>query len=418
MLARMGPMSASAKLRLRLASTLLASVGAASLAGACSGEVSSTQGSGGGGPGTGGSTPTTTTGNSCFPAAGGDATVVCFVWPTPTTASSGGGGGGAGGAGPTGGTGGAGGAQPCPSPADADAAGLLGYGSGCGFAAVQPGTFKGGQCCYPATTSCCSGRPLIVDGQIRTAAVRSTAPRASGWRGGEAPAVESLAPELRAALAGAWLRDALLEHASIASFSKFAIELLTVGAPSELLDAAHAAARDEVRHARACFALASAYAGRELAPGPLALGGALELGTDLSAIAASAVKEGCVGETLAAVQAAEQLDAATDPAVRAALEMIVDDEARHAELAWRFVAWAVRTGGEPVRRAVERAFAEAVAGQPTVASLDDHPILRAHGRVSGQALRAAFELTIAETIRPAARRLTGERAEQASGAWA
>ena len=153
-------------------------------------------------------------------------------------------------------------------------------------------------------------------------------------------------------------------------------------------------------------------------PGPLALGGALELGTDLSAIAASAVKEGCVGETLAAVQAAEQLDAATDPAVRAALEMIVDDEARHAELAWRFVAWAVRTGGEPVRRAVERAFAEAVAGQPTVASLDDHPILRAHGRVSGQALRAAFELTIAETIRPAARRLTGERAEQASGAWA
>ncbi|WP_437625482.1 hypothetical protein [Sorangium sp. So ce1151] len=38
---------------------------------------------------------------------------------------------------------------------------------------------------------------------------------------------------------------------------------------------------------------------------------------DLAAVAASAAREGCVGETLAAVLAAEQLGQARDPAVRA-----------------------------------------------------------------------------------------------------
>jgi hypothetical protein len=176
------------------------------------------------------------------------------------------------------------------------------------------------------------------------------------------------------------------------------------------VDAAHDAARDEVRHARACFSLASAYAGADVGPGAFKLEGALEIRTELEQVAVSAVLEGCIGETLAAVQAAEQLARATDPAVRGALATIAEDEARHAELAWRFVAWAIGAGGEPVRRAVLAAFDSALASAPEVA---DHPgvdatALAEHGRATPEALRAAFRETIADTIRPAVRLLVAQ----------
>ena len=405
----------SAPFRLRLAGSILAAVGAASLAAACESEVasvsstgstgSSSQGGNGGGVGGGGGAITVTSTGNCYPAAGGDETVICVAWPQP-----GGAGGGIGGSNPSGpggttvaatGAGGAGGAPACPSPADAEASGLLGYGSGCGFAAVSPATFTGTQCCYPATTSCCSGRPFLVADRARTAEVRRNG---SGWTGPARPDVDDLDPRTRAFLADAWLGDALLEHASVASFSRFALELLAVGAPSALVAAAHEAARDEVRPARACFALASAYAGVELAPAPFDFGGKVLIGSDLAAVAASAVKEGCIGETLAAVQAAEQLDAAGDPAVREALAAIAADEARHAELAWRFVAWAIETGGEAVRLAVADAFASALAVPVEPAPVPGFAAeVAAHGRVRPAVLLAAFEATIAEAILPGAR---------------
>src|SRR6185436_7062049 len=129
------------------------------------------------------------------------------------------------------------------------------------------------------------------------------------WQAREtSPALDALSPGERAALAEAWARDALLEHASVASFGRFALELLAFGAPADLIEAAHRAALDEVRHARLCFALAGAYRGEALAPGAFPFDGAVRLAGDLAALAESAVLEGCVGETLAALQAAEQLE--------------------------------------------------------------------------------------------------------------
>jgi hypothetical protein len=179
---------------------------------------------------------------------------------------------------------------------------------------------------------------------------------------------------------------------------------MAVGAPSDLVDAAHAAARDEVLHARICFALASAYAGTELGPGAFDFGGRVEVSADLAIVAAKAVTEGCVGETLAAMQAAEGLEEATDPAVRDALTVIAEDESRHAALAYRFVAWAVEAGGERVRVAVERAFAEALSCAPEVAETAHD--LSTHGRARPARLRASFADTLAEIVAPAARTLS------------
>jgi hypothetical protein len=191
----------------------------------------------------------------------------------------------------------------------------------------------------------------------------------------------------------------------VASFARFALDLLAVGAPAELLAAAQRAGLDEVRHAELCFRLASAYAGAPLMPGPFLFAGSVAVAGDIAGLAVSAVKEGCVGETLAAIQASEQHAAATDPAVRAALAVIAADEARHAELAWRTVAWAVAAGGAEVRRAVRAAFAEALATTPapTPIAADLAAELAAHGRLDGAALRHVFERGIAEVIRPAMR---------------
>lgn len=276
---------------------------------------------------------------------------------------------------------------------------------------------ENGQCCYEVTITddCCygnncpvEGRPLVLDGEMLLA---PTVRRATGWPSDPAPppagAAEPTEAE-RAHLAAAWLRAAHQEHASIASFARFSLELLAFGAPPALVAAAHAAALDEVGHARACFGLASRHAGEPLGPGPLPLPAALPITRDLAELAAAVVEEGCVGETLAALFAAEQRAAASDPEVCAALEAIAKEEARHAELGWAAVRWALSEGGEPVRRAAEKAFLRAAAR--AVAASDDEPaaglrpgVLAAHGRLPMSVYSRVVSQALAEVVFPCAR---------------
>src|SRR5262249_20073191 len=161
----------------------------------------------------------------------------------------------------------------------------------------------GEQCCYIVQqTRDCTGRPFLVAEHALAAAARLGA---SGWGDADLPAprVDDLAPEARAALAAAWTRDGLGGDASVAAFGRLALELMAAGAPAELVTRAHQAALDEVRHARLCFALASAYAGAPVGPGAFPFAGSVEVVADLAAIAARTAREGCIGETLASVHA-------------------------------------------------------------------------------------------------------------------
>jgi hypothetical protein len=262
-------------------------------------------------------------------------------------------------------------------------------------------------CCYVVQEIAdCTGRPFLVDEQPLCA----LAVAGAGWsEGGEpSPRVDDLSGETRASLAEAWTRDGLLEHASIASFGRFALELLAAGAPADLVSAAHQAALDEVRHARLCFSLARAYAGAPLAPGGFPFGGHVEVSSDLADIAARAAREGAIGETIAAVQAEEQRARATDPAVRAALAIIAADEARHAELAWRTVVWALRTGGPRVHAAVAEALA--IVESACADGARGEGALEVHGRLDPEERRRVAGRAIVEVIRPAARVLLGREA--------
>jgi hypothetical protein len=133
-----------------------------------------------------------------------------------------------------------------------------------------------------------------------------------------------------------------LEHASIAAFARFSLQLLSFGAPAELVEACTQALADETAHAKLCFAIASAYAERSVGPGPLDIEGSLTA-VSLVEVVDLVILEGCLGETGAALEALEALEtraALEDPVIAAAYRRIAADEQRHAELAFQFLRWA------------------------------------------------------------------------------
>lgn len=203
--------------------------------------------------------------------------------------------------------------------------------------------------------TCAIGRPLTIDGAARTA----NAVARGDWLA-ELDLPRDLPRDLADALADHWARVAALEHASVASFARFTLDLMALGAPPDLLAEAQRAALDEIDHARVAWSLASLWAGRELGPGPLSLAG-LPAGQDLLDMVHALVTEGCIGETLGAAEAETLAELSGHPTMDPLLRTIALDEARHAALAWRTLRWLLSVHGEPVRVAALAAVAEARA---------------------------------------------------------
>lgn len=137
---------------------------------------------------------------------------------------------------------------------------------------------------------------------------------------------------------GGYLAEmAWLEAASVHAFQQLRDELRAHRAPRKLVRAAERAAKDEVRHARMCRALAGRYSGSPSHPrvAPRAI-------RPLEAIALENAAEGCVRETFGALVATFQADTARDPVIRAAMKHIARDETRHAALAWQVDRWVQR----------------------------------------------------------------------------
>lgn len=224
-----------------------------------------------------------------------------------------------------------------------------------------PNTFetKDGECEEPSP----GGRPLREGERIVVATTRAR----DGWCEPMAalPACTTAAREHAAA---GWAREAAYEHASVAAFARLAIDLMIHGAPAELVDAAHVAARDEIRHAQQCYGIASAFGGSIVGPGPLALSTSSTAPT-LEELALACFRDGCVNETVAALCVAEASRLAASPAIRETLAAIADDEARHAELSYRILAWALGVGDASLRDRVAEALAAVrreLACEPTL----------------------------------------------------
>jgi hypothetical protein len=285
------------------------------------------------------------------------------------------------------------------------------------------GTADGGAatCCYLVGSISCEGRPLLVAGEARLAEVIaapsawcSAPPDRDAARRDFAAALAALDAaalpvSARARLAQRWAERARNEHASVASFGRFSIALMALAAPPALVESAHQAAIDEIDHARLCLSLASAYGGEPLGFGPLRVDGAFAEVDSLEAAAVATVIEGCVGETIAALEMGEAAAQAGPLAVRLALTAIAEDEARHAELGWAFVRWALGTGDARLAVQVRAAFAMAMDRAVTDGAARDAEPPPEHGFLPGADVVRLRRRAVAEVIRPAAAALLGRR---------
>lgn len=263
--------------------------------------------------------------------------------------------------------------------------------------------FNGDSCCYWVLYQegqSCPGRPFTVQGRARTPSVQER----GDWLADVGLRVPRLGSEVRRRLADAWVIDAGFEAASVASFSRFVLELLSIGAPADLVRDAQQAMAEELEHARVLYGVASSYGLRSVGPGPLRVDGALSHATP-SSIAASLAAEGCVAETCSALQLGVAASRARDPQLRARLQQVAEEELRHAELAWRALAWMLGHGDDAVRAVVAEVFANATEHVPTHATPADEldtDLLAAHGRLGTQERIALAQRALNELVAPAA----------------
>lgn len=247
--------------------------------------------------------------------------------------------------------------------------------------------------------NCVEGRPFLVHGQARTA----SADERSDWslRASTATHLESGKDSVLAKQAAAeWTRIALMEHASVAAFARFALQLLAVGAPPALLQQTSQAMSDETRHAQLAFGLARRFGALDVGPGPLQVQGSLDE-LDLKSITLTTLLEGCIGETVAALCAKLALEHVRDAELQAVLTTIAQDESNHALLAWRFVQWAI--GMQPALGTDVLALARQqlqLAQEANVHAAPEEDALLAYGVVGDAAYAQLRAAALSDVILP------------------
>ena len=239
------------------------------------------------------------------------------------------------------------------------------------------------------------GRPLTVGGETRQASVQTRA----DWAVTLTPRMDGLSTIDRDRLGLWWQGIAALEHASVASFGRFTLELMRYGAPADLLADTQAAAGDEVLHAQLAYGLAGAFAGLSVGPGPLDLS-ALRLSENMAEAVDHLVREACFGESIGAAEARAMAEEATDPVVRAVCERIAEEEGRHAALAWRALQWFLEMDSG-LTNVAEESLRDAITSHlaPAPGAASGIP---SHGLLGDAERRNLHEATIDAVVMPCA----------------
>ena len=115
-----------------------------------------------------------------------------------------------------------------------------------------------GYICQPLGSVC--GRPLQLAGAPRVSSLTAR----DDWTEALTPRILSATD--RQTLGEWWSMIGALEHASVAGFARFSLQLMALGAPPDLVFGAQQAGADEVNHAKLAYGLASAYLGQKNGP--------------------------------------------------------------------------------------------------------------------------------------------------------
>jgi len=209
-----------------------------------------------------------------------------------------------------------------------------------------------------------------------------------------------MSKDQRGQLVDHWTQSARFEHASVASFARFTMQLMAIGAPANLITEATRAQGDEIRHARICLGIASNLANEAIGLAGLPVDGALDLAGDLSAILVDTIREACINETIAAAQCQAAGQAATDPMICRALMDIAEDEQRHATLAWKTVRWILDE--HPQLRTLARDTFNEALNSPWGSTAPQDDSLTPWGVLSSKAEAAVAQRVLRRVVRPCA----------------
>ena len=255
-------------------------------------------------------------------------------------------------------------------------------------------TSSNGECCYgPAPPGFhWRGRALRGPGGVLLAEIVER----DGWTRTVDARRGAMSDDVRAALVEIWLRDAAFEHASIASFARLSLELIALGAPADLVRAAHRAALDEIEHAELALTIASELAGKTLGPGPLA--SQSTEAPSFAGLARACFRDGCYGETVAAMLARASYEATREPELRGVYRQIAVEEQRHAELSFQIVAWAVARNAE-ARAVIAEERDRLAASEPTY-DPSSGPELTRYGVLAAATEAEVRARTVREVVLP------------------
>lgn len=204
-----------------------------------------------------------------------------------------------------------------------------------------------------------SDKGFLVAPVLSTPSIHTTVNSAIETNASDPLFTNTLSEEQLSKAANYWAKVAMMEHASVASFSRFSLELMSVGASPELLALAHQAALDEVRHTQISLNIANEFSSTTFTPGafPISSKAADFAFGDMEKIASAAALEACIEETLAAAVVLYQAEHMGDSNHKALLRAVALDEASHAAFAWRAVKWMASTS-PAVHSAVSAVFSE------------------------------------------------------------
>jgi len=227
-----------------------------------------------------------------------------------------------------------------------------------------------GTCDLSPCNHFCGGRPFLVEGKHRMATSSvfkiETTNDNTAWKLENEPQIVANST-LNKEIAMNFANQGEAEHASVASFARHTLQLMTMGAPSSLLMGSQIAALDEIRHAKMSYGLSNAFSGAIIHPSTLDVDGSVKA-LSKEDIIQSVINEGCIGETIAAVGANLGASYAKQPMVKDILKKIAADESNHAQLAWTTVKWAINRFPE-LRNIVEETF-EARVNRPIITSIN------------------------------------------------
>ena len=138
-----------------------------------------------------------------------------------------------------------------------------------------------------------------------------------------------------------WLESSVSEHTSIASFNKHSLELISLGAPSNLLIRCNQAAIDEIIHAVLCMSVVSSVSGKHLSDPVTNVANLLPSQPTPKEVMLSVIYDGCINETLAAYSAKVVAKCTKEPNIKKIIEKIDMEEMTHALLAFDTLDWII-----------------------------------------------------------------------------